>query len=326
MPHNELFHSPEVDDLMERIPPRIVRWGITVIFLIFAGILTGSFFISAPQTLSGTLVMTASPSPGNIIAPDNGLIDTVFCQDYTIVQAGDPIAWIRNETDYKSILTLECLVRESFASDSEDAVRIGRKESSLRLDIELQTRYDIFASACEALCEYRNATSLGSDLHGEHLSHLRTAVHEAGISLSTCIRDRIKTYLLTAPVSGEVIRIASHQVGAGDVVASIIPLSQTPIALYGEMVVSGPSYRKIRIGQPVRLDRNVFPDLPGNALAGTVAVLSPLPAAEGCRVRVVFPDKLLRSRMFRYSQFVSVPASILVDEHRLIDRLIPFGH
>lgn len=58
MPNNENFYSEEAHEIMNTIPPRLIRWGITVIFLIFTGIIIASSLIEYPETMKGRVNLT----------------------------------------------------------------------------------------------------------------------------------------------------------------------------------------------------------------------------------------------------------------------------
>ncbi|MBP8763270.1 MAG: hypothetical protein KBH21_05315 [Acetoanaerobium sp.] len=47
------LRSRQVEELMTKIPPYFIRWGITVIMIIFLGLLGTSIFIKYPEIISG---------------------------------------------------------------------------------------------------------------------------------------------------------------------------------------------------------------------------------------------------------------------------------
>ena len=42
---HDTFHSEEAQSILGRAPSWVVRWGVTVVFCIFGGILLGCYFI-----------------------------------------------------------------------------------------------------------------------------------------------------------------------------------------------------------------------------------------------------------------------------------------
>ncbi|MCE9539155.1 MAG: HlyD family secretion protein, partial [Bacteroidetes bacterium] len=54
--------TEEVNELLTAVPKWIVRWGVTIIFLVMVLALSLSFFIKYPDTLSAkTIITTANP-------------------------------------------------------------------------------------------------------------------------------------------------------------------------------------------------------------------------------------------------------------------------
>lgn len=85
MAHIENYYSDEVQEIMGRIPPWIVRWGITAIFVIFAAILVGSYFIRYPETVEvcGMII------PGNVSDdPERRVENRDFVRDRTTAVIG----------------------------------------------------------------------------------------------------------------------------------------------------------------------------------------------------------------------------------------------
>lgn len=60
MPQQNAFYSEEAQEIMGRMPPRLVRWGLAYLFFIFLIILGICFFIHYPQTISGPIVIESA--------------------------------------------------------------------------------------------------------------------------------------------------------------------------------------------------------------------------------------------------------------------------
>ena len=65
---HDTFYSEEAQSILGRAPSWVVRWGVTVVFCIFGGILLGCYFIKYPDTIEAPAVITTcllytSPSP-----------------------------------------------------------------------------------------------------------------------------------------------------------------------------------------------------------------------------------------------------------------------
>ena len=93
--HLEAF-SEEVQEIMGHVPRWIVRWGITVFFLIFMSILAGSYFFKYPRVVSTPFVLTTIiPHEETIIiarayVPSSGLGKVAAGQEVNIKLSGFP--------------------------------------------------------------------------------------------------------------------------------------------------------------------------------------------------------------------------------------------
>src|SRR5210317_163546 len=96
--HNIEIHNEEVREVMKEIPGSIIRWGLTIIFLIFASIIIGSYFFQFKEIVSAPLVITTSNPPAPIISKASGRIRHWFVSDGQIVETEDNIALIKNST------------------------------------------------------------------------------------------------------------------------------------------------------------------------------------------------------------------------------------
>ncbi|RPI73665.1 MAG: biotin/lipoyl-binding protein, partial [Desulfobacteraceae bacterium] len=99
-------HSEEVQDILGYIPGRIIRWGITIIFLIIAGFLVFSWFFKYPDLISAPIIVSNENSPVPVIARVDGRIQKLFVRDDQKMEAGAPLAVLENPADFDHALNL----------------------------------------------------------------------------------------------------------------------------------------------------------------------------------------------------------------------------
>lgn len=58
--HSENYYSEPVQEILGSIPSWITRWGVTIIFGVFAMIIIGCCMIDYPQTLTAPIIVTVS--------------------------------------------------------------------------------------------------------------------------------------------------------------------------------------------------------------------------------------------------------------------------
>jgi multidrug resistance efflux pump len=101
------LHSEEVQEVFGSIPPWILRWGITVLAVIVALLITGSYLFRYPDMVSVKLVLTTSIPPAGIVAKTSGKISEFRVKDQQEVMNGQCLAIIDNPASYEDVLYLE---------------------------------------------------------------------------------------------------------------------------------------------------------------------------------------------------------------------------
>ncbi len=100
------LRSEEVQDILGRPPRRLVRWGITVVFAVVAGLFIGSYFFKYPEVITAPIVVTTENLPVNVVAKTAGRIDTLFVREKQEVQKGQLLAVIENPAALPDMLWL----------------------------------------------------------------------------------------------------------------------------------------------------------------------------------------------------------------------------
>ncbi len=96
------LRSEEVQEIIGHTPAWLIRGGITVIFLIIASILIGSFFFKYPDIISARITLTGDNPPADIRARSNGKITNLFVTDKQKVTEGETLAEIENTCKYEN--------------------------------------------------------------------------------------------------------------------------------------------------------------------------------------------------------------------------------
>ncbi|MCK5028650.1 MAG: HlyD family efflux transporter periplasmic adaptor subunit [Bacteroidales bacterium] len=100
------LRSTEVQEILTRPPKWIVRWGITIIFIVVLVIITGSWFFKYPDIISANIVLTTENPPAQVIAKSNGKIQNLFVSDNDVVIKDQILGVIENPADFFSIKIL----------------------------------------------------------------------------------------------------------------------------------------------------------------------------------------------------------------------------
>jgi multidrug resistance efflux pump len=119
MPNNNIeIHSDEVQDIMGNIPHWIIRRGTMVVFAILISIFIGAYVIRYPEIISGSIVLTTSSPPVDLIAKSAGAIEKIFVEEGTKVESGTFIAVIQSTANWEDVLRLKNILKKISQSDS----------------------------------------------------------------------------------------------------------------------------------------------------------------------------------------------------------------
>lgn len=86
------LRSEEVQEIMGKVPPAILRWGISCIACILLALLVGSFFFEYPETISSEVVISSTILPVEISPSDNGRLVDVYVGNGCRIEMGDTLA------------------------------------------------------------------------------------------------------------------------------------------------------------------------------------------------------------------------------------------
>lgn len=104
MPEQKIIiRSEEVQEVLGRIPPRILRYGMVVLGLFLFAILALSYFIKYPDLVEAPALIMSSPAPASILAKQAGQIGEVFAHSGDTVRRGQLLATLRSNANTEDI-------------------------------------------------------------------------------------------------------------------------------------------------------------------------------------------------------------------------------
>lgn len=176
------LYSEEVQDILGRIPGKILHIGLAIIFGILLMVMIGSYFIQYPQVISCPLSLTTINPPIALYANTTGKIEHLFVEENEKVIPGQVIATIMNTARYEDIQTLEkTLENLSGIIDWDSIVQNNPINQHLVLG-ELQTYY---IKLCKSWINYHNY------LKQNHIP-IKTALLKSQISKQNEIYESLK--------------------------------------------------------------------------------------------------------------------------------------
>jgi len=104
------IRSEEVQEILTAVPSWMIRWGNSVILVIMLGLIAITYFVSYPDILVSTAIVTTEIPPQKIYANVSGKLDTLLVRDTDNILAGSPIAIIQNPANFTDVFYLKSIV------------------------------------------------------------------------------------------------------------------------------------------------------------------------------------------------------------------------
>lgn len=135
------LYSEEIQDIMGRIPSKILKIGLTIIFAIILLLLIGSYFFKYPEIIKCPIVLITINPPHELYARSTGKIAYLKVQEHDTVQDGCLVAILHNTASYKDTQILErCLKQFNEISQWDSIVKFCQLPENLFVG-ELQSSY-----------------------------------------------------------------------------------------------------------------------------------------------------------------------------------------
>lgn len=130
------IYSESVRDFLERIPSWLIRWGISVVFLIVLALLGLSYIIHYPEMVVAPLKLTSIDAPKPIIAHTDGKLIKLLVVDNQKVTKGRVLGYIESTADYQAVLEVE--------KSGKSSGNLGELQPAYQTFDQAQTQYFAF--------------------------------------------------------------------------------------------------------------------------------------------------------------------------------------
>ena len=140
------LRSEEVQELLARPPRWLLRWGITVVFLLLLLVFAGTWVIHYPDLVHASFKLTAANAPKAVLTRTDGKIVRLFVREGQAVRTGAPLAYLESTARHAEVLRLARELNSAWV-----VARQGNLEDLQRLSLsdyhelgELQGAYQTF--------------------------------------------------------------------------------------------------------------------------------------------------------------------------------------
>lgn len=165
------LRSEEVQEILGRPPRWIVRVGISIIFVVVAGLFVGSYFLKYPDILPAPITVTTENLPAGVMAMTTGKIDTIAVAEKQLVKEGELLAVIRNPAKLEDVMAVKRMLEESDTLVVETQSFASLQYGTFLQLGDLQSAYTAFDNA---LTDYRHFVE--TDYHNHKIAVIRKQI------------------------------------------------------------------------------------------------------------------------------------------------------
>lgn len=147
------LRSEEVQEVMGQMPPWILRWGITLLFIVVLALLIVSIFFKYPDVITSEMTLTGRYPATGIIARSSGKISQLYVAEGTNVERGALLAVLENVAQTDDVFRFKEMLAAYLNKPDSMAIILSDK-GDLSLG-EIQTSYSNFLSQLHEYVNYR---------------------------------------------------------------------------------------------------------------------------------------------------------------------------
>lgn len=206
------LRSEDFNEVLGKVPPWILRWGITMIAVMVLVLLIGSAVFKYPDTISSTITLTGSSPVVGVVSKTSGKIQELYVENNQQVKANSFLAVIENPAKTADVVQLKEIVQRLEHSLDTIALMPSRQ-------LQLGNLQSLYSSFYLAVSEYRQ--------------FVRVAYHLKKIDL---MKDRIvknetyyKNMLRQQDFSKEQVKISRQQYARDSLLGTKGLLSQEEV-------------------------------------------------------------------------------------------------
>ncbi len=153
---DHLLRSTDVTELISKKPSFIVRWGISILLLIAACLLTATWFIRYPDIVPATGVLNSINAPKEVIAKIAGKLVKLFAKEGQQVSKNEVLGFVESTASHAEVIslaimldTISNLIEDSKANEVSDFIAANFNNLG-----ELQTAYQTFSQSIQEFGKY----------------------------------------------------------------------------------------------------------------------------------------------------------------------------
>lgn len=312
------LRSEEIQEVMNKVPPFILRYGIGILVTIVLILFISGAFFRYPETIQMEVTLTTLNPPAYVKSVNSGRLEQLYISNGQAVKKGDMLVVLENVANTEDMLQLRARLSEW----QEKGARLELLDMIFSYRIpQLGNVQGAYASCLSAWNNYLQ--------HAHENRIYETDLNNAIAQLITSLGEWENAYLPTAPIDGRVAFMQlwkeGQYVDMGKTMFVIVPNGKSEFV--GKALLPMQCSGKVRIGQRTVVQLIGFPEQEYGYIEGKVVSISPVPDEDGNYVVEIgfSDDTFLKGRKtFPTMKVIMGTAEIIINDCNLLERL--FGY
>ncbi len=157
---NQLLRSIEVNEIISSRPGFLIRWGVTVFFIMLLLIVFGTYFIQYPDVVPAKAKLTSINAPKAVITKQSGKLIKLFAKENELTKQGNVLGYLESTANHEEIISLSNNIDslQIFIDKSSITKLLQYQNSSYQNLGELQQSFQTFK---QSFTNFRNYISGG---------------------------------------------------------------------------------------------------------------------------------------------------------------------
>ena len=305
------LRSEEVQEVMNKVPPAILRYGIGILATIVGILLAGSALFSYPETVQVEVTLSPLNPPAYIKCKTGSKIERLYVVNGQAVKKGDILTVMENVASTDDVLRL----RECLTDWQEKGARTERLNMIFFRHLpKLGSIQGPYASCMLAWSNYLQHA-------GENRIH-ETELKNTVAQLMTALREWETDFLPTAPINGKIAFMQlwkeGQYVDAAGTMFVVVPDGKS--VFVGKALLPMQGSGKVKTGQRAVIRLTGFPEQEYGGLEGKVVSISPVPDENGNYVMEIQLAEM-PGKQPPTIKVMNGTAEIIINEQSLLKRI-----
>ena len=337
---NKIDRSDKVNDILGEAPNWMIRWGITIIFIIIILIIAGSALISYNDVVNTNIIVTTKIPPAYIEARTEGRLQEVYVDAQDKVSKNEILGVIENTANLQDVLYVKknldnLIITPNISLDSisnlfPSNLNLGKTQPSYYSFITKLKKYITYKSS-----EANNLKNLTTSykikkrdqiIDQQSIQDLQENLYQSLQNLKNNILNWEQLYVLKSPINGKVALFdlwnRYQNINIGETVFIIVPQQSTEII--GRIDIPIKNSAKVKKGQQVIIKLDNYPYQEWGSVSGKITSISEIPRKNDATYTAYIEiDSLITSfdNEVVFKQEMRGSAEIITEELTILERI-----